>query len=593
MIPCRPQICSATILILLVASVAVADNLRTLSCDELAKWSETVDPKDRWEPFAENNRIWLPSAMSKPEFKALFGKPALDWTQADVESARSVWNGCIQQAKKARDNDLRNLLQNSRGYLTTNLRNVARYQERRGERVTRDTQREANQARRPDGRQGTQTAGAPETKAAPTAPVSAPGLKAGVDELLAAPPSTEGLIALGSLSNLDINDSDAMQALEQQFGYTYGPAGKAAYRVMRELRIRGTTGYETRELPRINARLAEVKPIVLEELKAEFSQSPTDLDARRALAQRYEKLMKQLKVALTEEEYRALAEDTRQERKSIVDRAVADAKVQIDQVPAGAQGIAEVDRIVGETANRGLDVDQRRDLVNHAQSRQRTLANEVLNDAATRELPALPGTLAGIKELNAISKRMLQGVVQKADREAIQRFVNASDARLAEIGRIALPEYEQTLARLPENEAGLAQAEREIADKEGWIDMAEGVRAEYVAIAEARRNQIAVVVDEERAQQDAALDRERKRAIAAGGDPRLVGTEWVDSNNTMKFDFRDHETVFITALGLKVAGTYKVSRDDVVVQGPHGQLVYTFDGERLTGNGAVFRKRDE
>jgi hypothetical protein len=415
-------------------------------------------------------------------------------------------------------------------------------------------------------------------------------LKSGVDELLAAPPSVEGLIALGSLSNLDVSDANAMQELERQFGYTYGPVGKAAYRVMRELRIRGTMGYETQELPRINARLAEIKPPVLAELKAEFSQSPADLNKRRALAERYEELMKQLKVALTEEEYLALADETRKERTSIVDRAVADAKAQIDQVSAGVQSIPEVDRIVSETAKMGLDIQQRRDLVNHARSRQRILANEVLNHAAEKELPVLPNTLAGIKELNSISSRMLQGIVQKADKEVIQKFVTASDARLAEIGRTALPEYEKALARLPESESGLAQAAREVADKEGWGDMEEQVRGEYVAIAKARRDAIAVVVEKERTQRSQLLERERKRAIGAGGDPRLVGTEWIDSNNTMKFDFRDHETVIITALGLKVAGTYKVSRDDVVVQGPHGQLVYTFDGDRLTGNGAVFRK---
>jgi hypothetical protein len=165
-------------------------------------------------------------------------------------------------------------------------------------------------------------------------------------------------------------------------------------------------------------------------------------------------------------------------------------------------------------------------------------------------------TQAGAKELNAISSRMLQGVVQKADKEVIEKFVTASDARLAEIGRTALPEYEKALARLPESEAGLAQAEREVSDKEGWIDMEERVRGEYIAIAKARRDAIAVVVDKERAQRNELLDRERERAIAAGGDPRLVGTEWVDLNNTMKFDFRDHETIFINALGLKVAGTY-------------------------------------
>lgn len=591
MSPSRLPICVITVLFLPTASVAVAENLRTPSCNELAKWSETVDPNDRWQPFTEDTRIWLPSAMSETEFEVLFGKPALDWTQADVQFARSAWNGCIQQAKKARDNDQRTLLQKTRGYLTTNLRNAARYQERRGERVTRDPRREAQEAGRPDERRTNPAAEAPEAKTAPSVTVSTPGLKAGVDALIAAPPSVEGLIALGSLSNLDISDANAMRELERVFGYTYGPAGKAAYRVMRELRIRGTTGYETQELPRINARLVEIKPPVLEELKTEFSQNPADLSERRALAQRYEKLMKQLKAALNDEEYRALADGAREGRRSIVDSAVAEAKTQIAQVPAGEQSIAEIDRIVSETAKRGLDIEQRRDLLNHARSRQRNLANEVLTHAAEKELPALPENLAGIKALNAISSRMLQGVVQKADRDVVQRFVNVSEARLAEIGRSALTEYEQALARLPEDEAGLAQAQREVADKEGWVDMEQPVRSEYVTLAKARREEIAMVVDRERARQNALLERERKTAIAAGGDPRLVGTEWVDSNNTMKFDFRDQETVFITALGLKAAGTYKVSRDDVIVRGPHGQLVYTFDGDRLTGNGAVFRKQ--
>jgi len=588
MILSRPLICATTVVIWLVMSVAAADNLRIPSCDDLTKWSETIDEKDRSEPFPENSQIWLPKAMSAPEFEALFGKAALDWTQADVLSARSAWNGCIQKAKKSRDNAQRNLLQNARRFLTSNLRDVARYQERREKVAAQNRPKVAEQMGQQAAIQEAQTAKVSEAEVVPPEPVSAPGLKAGVDELIAAPASVEGLIALGSLSHLDVSDANAVQELERQFGYTSGPAGKAAYRVIRELRYRGITGYEERELPRIEARLAEIKPPVLEELKAEFSQNPTDIYQRRALAQRYEKLMKQLKVALTEEEYQAFADKTRKERSAVIDRAVAAAKAKIDEVPAGAQGIAQIDRIVGDTANLGLDTEQRRELVDHARSRQKMLANAVLNHAAEKELPALPETLAGIKELNAISNRMLQGIVQKADREVIQRFVTASDARLAQIGRKALKEYEQALARLPESEAGLAQAEREVADKDGWADMDEQVRSKYVAAAKARRDEIAVVVDKDRAQRDVRLEREREAAIAAGGDPRLVGTAWVDSNNTMQFDFRDHETVFITVLGLKAAGTYKVSRDDVIVRGPHGQLVYTFDGDRLVGNGAVF-----
>ena len=347
------------------------------------------------------------------------------------------------------------------------------------------------------------------------------------------------------------------------------------------------------ERPRIDERLAAVKPEAFAQFRDEFSETPTDMHQRRALAQRYEKMMKQLEYALTPSEYQSLADAARNERRAAVDSAIDAAKSKIDQVPPGADGIAQIDRIVRDTAQRGLDIHQRRALSEHAVARQRVLAHEVLREATENELPALPPTLAGIRSLNAISTRMLQGIVQKADRDVIQRFVDASDARLTEIGRKALPEYEQALAKLPADEEGLAQAEREIADKEGWTDMEEGVRGEYVAIARARRDEIAGVVSEQRARQREALERERKAAIAAGGDPRLVGSEWVDTNKTMKFEFRDEETVFINALGIKAAGTYTVSRNDVVVKGPHGQLVYTRNGGRHTGMGATFIKQPD
>jgi hypothetical protein len=431
----------------------------------------------------------------------------------------------------------------------------------------------------------------PDTSSKPAEEFSHPGVRAGVDELLKVPASLDGLIVLGSLSRLDVSDQAAVLRLEKQFGYSHGPAGKAGYRVIRELRARGTTGYEAREVPRINGRLEEVKPVATEAFKNEFSQVPTDPYARRSLAQRYEKLMPQLRAALPEDEYEALAAAARDERTAVIDRAVSQAKLRIDDVQPGLEGITEIDRIVQEVARQGLNNTQRRELLNYARTKQREIANGVLRHATEHELAELPETLAGIRQLNAISQRMLQGIVQRADKSVIQQFVDASDARLAEIGRKALPEYEQALSKLPETEEGLAQVEREVADKEGWIDMEESIRKDYTQAAKRRRDDILRVVSEKREQRAAAIEREHKAAVAAGGDPRLVGTVWVDTNKTMRFEFRDEETVFINALGIKAAGTYEVSRDDVVVKGPHGQLVYTLKGDRLTGMGATFLKQ--
>lgn len=151
---------------------AQANELFSPNCEDLAAWSANIDPKRRWEPFSENRRLWLPEAMAQPGFAALFGKPAVDWTQADVAAARTTWSGCIQQAKKARDSGQQKLLQSTRRYLTSNLRDVARYQESRGQRVAQDQALKARQARAVAKREAARIADTPGRATTPTLPVS-------------------------------------------------------------------------------------------------------------------------------------------------------------------------------------------------------------------------------------------------------------------------------------------------------------------------------------------------------------------------------------------------------------------------------------
>jgi hypothetical protein len=214
----------------------------------------------------------------------------------------------------------------------------------------------------------------------------------------------------------------------------------------------------------------------------------------------------------------------------------------------------------------------------------------LLRTAAETELPAIPETWAGIAALDQLNIRISKAVNRRASPEAAEDFVAALNARLAEVGRGALPEFKDQLAALPEDEEGLAKAEERVAHVKAWHVMEESVRLDYLDEAEERRDQIAAVVEKVREERRAVAEAERKKAIAAGADPRIVGHQWTDENDMMRLDFRDEETVFVAALGMKFAGTYKVSRDDIVVKGPHGQLVYSIRGETLVGNGAVFRK---
>lgn len=576
--------------VLTVAGVH-ASALKQPACDELAQWSKTIDAKGRWEPFSDNPRVWLPKAMASKTFAALFGKPALEWSEQDVQSARRHWNGCIQMARKARDDDRLATLSTARRYLTSNLRNAVRYQERQANGAAKTVRRDAQTAqagveKTPAGRSAAADGSSDRRRATATS------LERSVNALVSQPPSLESLLALGTLSRLDVANTVRLNELQRRFGSMPGhPATRSAYQILREVQARGSSGFSQSALPAINSRLEEVKPPVLASLREEFSKSPADLDQRRALARRYETVMADLEHALPDDEWRALADETRSNRRAIVAEALSFAKTEIDDVPAGPQAVAKIDRIVNRTVARGLDIRQQRELTTHARARQTKLADDLLNKVIETELQKIPESWAGFAAMNQLNAATLRAAGGHASAAASASYSQAVKARMAQIGRKALPEFERQLATLPEDEDGLAKAEQHVADVKVWHAMEEGVRRDYLAAAEERRDRISAAVRQAGEERRAAAIRERKQAIAAGADPRVVGYRWIDENEVMQLDFRDEETVFVTALGMKFAGTYQVSRDDVVVTGPHGQLVYTLRGDRLVGMGATFRKR--
>lgn len=584
--------CVLGFFLLTVAGVH-ASALRQPGCDGLAQWSKTIDANDRWEPFPENPRVWLPEAMASEAFAALFGKPALEWSEQDVLSARGHWNGCIQMARKARDDDRTATLSAARRYVTSNLRNAVRYQERQAnsaaKMVRRDTQTaQSGVEKTPTGRSAAADGIPDRRRARPTS------LERSVNALVSQPPSLESLLALGTLSRLDFANTARLNELQRKFGSMPGhPATRSAYQILREVQVRGPSGFSQSALPAINARLAEVKPPILASLREEFSKDPADLNQRRALASRYETVMADLEHALPDDEWRALADETRSNRRAIVAEALGFAKTEIDGVPAGPQAVATIDQIVNRTVARGLDGRQRRELTMHARARQTRLADDLLNQVIESELQKIPESWAGFAALDKLNARTVRAAGGQASAAASASYSQAVKGRMAQIGRKALPEFERQLATLTEDEDGLAKAERHVADVKVWHAMEESVRRDYLAAAEKRRDRIFAAVRQAGEERRAAATRERKQAIAAGADPRVVGYRWIDENEVMQLDFRDAETVFVTALGMKFAGTYKVSRDDVVVTGPHGQLVYTLRGDRLVGMGATFRKRTD
>ncbi len=91
-----------------------------------------------------------------------------------------------------------------------------------------------------------------------------------MDQLLAAAPSVEGLIALGSLSNVDTGDADAMRELESSSAATHGPTAKPPTGSCVNYAFVAPQASRPVNDLQLNARLAEIKPEVVETLKGSF-----------------------------------------------------------------------------------------------------------------------------------------------------------------------------------------------------------------------------------------------------------------------------------------------------------------------------------
>ena len=225
---------------------------------------------------------------------------------------------------------------------------------------------------------------------------------------------------------------------------------------------------------------------------------------------------------------------------------------------------------------------QRREVSEATQSRQREIADTLLAKAEAH-LAEIPETLEGMARLDETVKSMNPARLF-ASESARRAFTDVVQTRQAEIRQGALSEFKTRLDALPENREGLKQAENWVV-KTQRVPEETPVRDPYINVALARRDAIKTILDER--------DRKRRQAaIDAGGDPRLVGLRFVEPKAGMMLEFRDEEKVFMNMLGIRAAGDYEVSFDDVIVNGPNGQIVLTIDGDTLQGQGLSFERKD-
>lgn len=65
-------------------------------------------------------------------------------------------------------------------------------------------------------------------------------------------------------------------------------------------------------------------------------------------------------------------------------------------------------------------------------------------------------------------------------------------------------------------------------------------------------------------------------------DARLSG-KYGDELGIMEYEFESDGTVYMNAMGVRVAAEYEIDDDNVIVRGPHGNLVFELRDDRLIG----------
>jgi hypothetical protein len=68
----------------------------------------------------------------------------------------------------------------------------------------------------------------------------------------------------------------------------------------------------------------------------------------------------------------------------------------------------------------------------------------------------------------------------------------------------------------------------------------------------------------------------------AGCGGGMSGT-YADEGGLASLEFKDDGTVYMSLLGVTVAGEYELDGERVIIEGPNGSQVLTQNGERLEG----------
>ena len=101
---------------------AAGSTLRNPECAEVVDWVATIDLSDQYQPLENAPYDKLPAAYGTAKFAAVFGKPALEWTQAELHQMYNHVLACGRNAGREYKKKVRPLSRNLRNVLVMQSR---------------------------------------------------------------------------------------------------------------------------------------------------------------------------------------------------------------------------------------------------------------------------------------------------------------------------------------------------------------------------------------------------------------------------------------------------------------------------------------
>jgi hypothetical protein len=373
----------AMLAISILASPAAAQ-IRAPDCEALATWAAGYQRGAQWKQNAIGTQNAIPSLFAAPATAQLFGKPAIDWTDAEVRELFAHMQGCEREFQQARQFEKRNAIDTMRGWLRNNVVAMAR-----------------------------------------SIAAARAGVPAGLAALEGVPASPQLLQFWSALSRA--TTQQGFNAANQAAGQLQGEVQAQARALLAALRDLPQPEIGPAVAETASARATAMRGAVRDQIVAEYAAMPVSARSLQLLAAAPQAVRQRYGNALAPEDFRAIDQAIAARRTAIGAEAETEIVAGLAAIAPGPQAFDEIDRQAPEQVLRILPPPNA-EKVRAAAEAQRKKTADALFTAFQRELSALPQTQAGIDKIDDEIKPALAEWPQSAVPYR-PRFGEAADAR--------------------------------------------------------------------------------------------------------------------------------------------------------------------